>query len=56
MATQIVVRLEERQLAELEKKLLPLIVQSNTSDLMAGFTLGQQSVLKMLRDGFTISA
>lgn len=49
-----VIRLHETQLEALEKKLAPLLVQTTTSELMAGFTMGQHSVLKMLRDGFTI--
>lgn len=48
-----VVRLTQEQLAELEKKLPPPVVTNSTSDLMAGYQLGIQTVLKELRNGFT---
>lgn len=51
---QAVVRLSEDQLAALERKITPPLVTTATTELLAGFTLGQQSVIKMLRDGFTI--
>jgi hypothetical protein len=49
-----VVRLTEEMLMALEKRLTPPMVTTTTTELLAGFTLGQQSVLKMLRDGYTI--
>jgi hypothetical protein len=55
MATQkTVVRLSEDMLRELEKMLNPPFITDRTTELQAGFTMGQQSVLKMLRDGYTI--
>lgn len=48
-------RLSESQYREIEKKAQALIVNGTTTDLAAGFILGQQSILKMLRDGWTIS-
>lgn len=55
MATQtIVFRLEKSQLEALERKLIPIGIQSNTTELLAGQMIGEQRVLKMLRDGFTI--
>lgn len=50
----MVVRLSEEQLIALEKKLTPPMVTTTTTELLAGFTLGQQNVLKILRDGWTI--
>lgn len=47
-------RLSELALREIEKKLLPMVVNGTTTDLQASFILGQQSVLKLLRDGYTI--
>lgn len=52
---RVVLRLEQSQLDALERKLTPIGIQSNTTDLLAGQMIGEQRVLKLLRDGFTIS-
>jgi hypothetical protein len=49
-----VVRLTQEQLAVLERKLAPPVVTTTTTELQAGYQLGIQTVLKELRDGFTI--
>ena len=49
-------RLSESAYREIEKACKPLDVGHQTTDLMTAYTLGQQSVLKRLRDGFTIGA
>jgi hypothetical protein len=41
---------------EIENKLHPPFVSDKTTDLQAGFLLGQAYVMKMLRDGYTIGA
>lgn len=47
-------RLTEDQLRQIEQKLRPLAVAPDSTEITVAFTLGQQSVLKLLRDGFTI--
>lgn len=53
--TQAVVertRLREDQYQSLEKRMVPPMVSTTTTDLQAGYALGVQAVLKELRDGF----
>lgn len=50
-----VVRLRPDLYAALEKKLSRLIVTENTTAFTAGFALGVESVLKELRNGYTIN-
>lgn len=50
----IVVRLRPDMYNELERKCKTLNVNENTTSLQAGFALGVEHVLKMLRVGYTI--
>ncbi|WP_429498852.1 hypothetical protein ACQUFY_05955 [Robbsia andropogonis] len=52
METIEVVRLSADQYRELERKLTPPVVTTATTELLAGYQLGVQDVLKHLRDGF----
>jgi hypothetical protein len=54
MKELVVVRLDQSMYRELEQKLTPPVVTSQTTDLQAGYQLGVQSVLKMLREGYTL--
>jgi len=54
MTEQVLVRLDPTQYRRLELQLPPPSVTNNTSDLMAGYQLGVQAVLKALREGYTI--
>jgi len=48
-------RLSSEAYKQLEKQLLSdVIVSDKTTDLQAGYMLGIQKVLKVLRDGFTV--
>ena len=47
-------RLSNEAYITLEKKLQPIMPTNNTTGIEAGFVLGQQSVLKLLRDGYVI--
>jgi len=47
------VRLTPEQYRQLEGQLVPPAVTNSTSDLMAGYQLGIQAVLKLLREGYT---
>lgn len=48
-------RLTPEAYLQLEKQLLSdVIVSDKTTDLQAGYMLGIQKTLKVLRDGFTI--
>ena len=50
-------RLDNRVYEELEKKVMGTpIVTKETTELQAGFQLGVQHVLKVLRDGYTVNA
>lgn len=52
-AEQTIWRLDPRVYAELEKKIgSPPVVGPSTTELEAGYKLGVQYVLKILRDGF----
>lgn len=49
-------RLDQQVYEELEKKVMASpIVTKETTELQAGFQLGVQHVLKVLRDGYTIN-
>jgi len=48
------VRLDADQYRQLERQLPPPSVTNSTSDLMAGYQLGVQAVLKALREGYTV--
>jgi len=54
MTEQILIRLDPAQYRRLEQQLPPPAVTNTTSDLMAGYQLGVQAVLKILREGYTI--
>lgn len=48
------VRLRPDVLAELEKK-FPMLVQRDTTDTQVATMLGQQMVLRALREGYTVN-
>jgi len=52
--TKVVVRLSAEQYQALEKHLPPPSVTNATSDLMAGYQLGVQAVLRALREGYVM--
>jgi len=52
--TQVVV-FQRDQYKKLEAQLPAPIPSGQTTDIQAGFLLGVQHVLKMLREGFTIT-
>ncbi|QYD70143.1 hypothetical protein KZJ38_07500 [Paraburkholderia edwinii] len=54
MKEQVVVRLDPFTYRELEQKLTPPVVTTQTTELLAGYQLGVQSVLKLLREGYTV--
>jgi len=54
MIEQTIVRLDPTQYRQMEKALPPPSVTNATTELMAGYQLGVQAVLKTLREGFTI--
>lgn len=47
-----VVRLDPVQYSNLERQLPPPVIGKDTTDLQAGFALGVQAVLKLLREGY----
>lgn len=49
-----ITRLEPDVYNELEKKVSNILVSSTTTELEAGYKLGIQHVLKVLRDGYAI--
>jgi len=53
-APQDFIRLAPDQYRALERQLPPPSVTNATSDLMAGYQLGVQAVLKALREGDTV--
>ncbi len=55
MKEQVVTRLEPNVYAALEAKVPPPNVTTTTTELMAGYQLGVQTVLKLLRDGYVVS-
>jgi hypothetical protein len=52
---QDVVRLTPEVYAKLEKQCINPVVTTQTTDLLAGFQLGVQHVLRLLREGYVIS-
>ena len=52
--TKYIARLTKEVYEDLERKLPAPIVQRDTTDLQAGFQLGIQNVLKLLREGYVI--
>jgi len=55
MEKQILVRLDPDVYRELERSLTPPVVTDATSELMAGFKLGVQTVLQKLREGYVVA-
>jgi len=51
---QAFIRLDPDQYRALERQLPPPSVTNSTSELMAGYQLGVQAVLKALREGYTV--
>jgi len=54
MTEQTIARLDPTQYQALEKQLPPPVVTNATTELMAGYQLGVQAVLKTLREGYTV--
>jgi hypothetical protein len=52
--TKTMARLTKEVYEDLEKKLPAPAVQRDTTDLQAGFQLGIQHVLKLLREGYVV--
>lgn len=50
--TRVLRRLDEESMQKLEKRVRPPSVDKETTEISAGFLLGIQNVLKVLRDGF----
>lgn len=50
--TQTIVRLTPEVYKDLEKQVRRLTVNSTTTPLEAGYALGVQDVLRLLRDGY----
>lgn len=48
------IRLDPAQMRELEKQVPAPVVTTATTELLAGYQLGVQSVLKLLRDGYVV--
>ena len=48
------VRLTKDVYDDLEKQALPLVVTTTTTPLQTAFIAGQQSILKLLRTGYTV--
>ncbi|HDR9131359.1 MULTISPECIES: hypothetical protein [Burkholderia cepacia complex] len=51
---QVIVRLDAVMLRRLEEQLPKPIVNSTTTELMAGYALGVQTVLQKLREGYAV--
>lgn len=51
---QEIIRLTPEVYASLEQKTVPLIVTHQTTALQTSFIAGQQSILKLLREGFVV--
>jgi len=49
-------RLSPDAYAELERKVHPPFVQNETTVLQAGYQLGIQAVLKLLREGYVVGS
>lgn len=54
MAVIEVIRLSPDQYAQLEKAAVSPVVTTATTELLAGYQLGVQAILKMLRDGYVV--
>lgn len=52
---KVIVRLDPDMLRRLEEGLPKPLVNSTTTELMAGYALGVQAVLQKLREGYVIS-
>lgn len=52
--TKTFARLTQAVYEDLERKVAPPLVQRDTTELQAGFQLGIQHVLKILREGYVI--
>jgi len=52
----VVVRLRPDMYSDLERKCKTLAINENTTPLQAGYALGVESVLKLLRVGYTIES
>ncbi|MDO3559438.1 hypothetical protein ACPPTR_08885 [Ralstonia pseudosolanacearum] len=55
MKEQVVTRLTPEVYAALEEKVPPPNVTTTTTELLAGYQLGVQVVLKLLREGYVVS-
>lgn len=55
-ATSIIHRLSPEAYRQLEQQVQAPFVTDKTTDTQAGFQLGIQYILKLLRDGFVIGA
>jgi len=54
MIVETYVRLDPTQYLALERQMPPPAVTNATTELMAGYQLGVQAVLKALREGYTV--
>ena len=54
--SQTMFRLSPDAYAELERKVQPPFVQNETTVLQAGYQLGIQAVLKLLREGYVVGS
>lgn len=53
MNEQAIVRLDPLQYQALERQVPAPVVTTQTTELLAGYQLGVQTVLKLLREGYT---
>ncbi|NUX98775.1 hypothetical protein [Paraburkholderia youngii] len=51
---KVIYRLDAEVLKRLEEQLPKPLVNSTTTELMAGYALGVQAVLQKLREGYTV--
>ena len=51
---QHIVRLSQEQYAALEKQALPLVMNTQSTDLLAGQIVGEQRILQILRKGWVV--
>jgi hypothetical protein len=54
--THIIARLPSAVYKDLEKKLTSVVVTEKTTEIQAGYMLGIQQALRVIREGFTIEA
>ncbi|KAG0163970.1 hypothetical protein DFQ30_010697 [Apophysomyces sp. BC1015] len=52
MREQVLIRLDPEQYRTLERQVPPPVVTAQTTELQAGYQLGVQTVLKLLREGY----